>query len=1100
MPFGQPPAPVSFDSVCAAYLQGEPQLARRLAAETALDTLARARIQETAKILTERLLADAAEPSLVDAFLSEFTLGSEEGILLMRLAESLIRTPDTATARCLLRDKLLAGNWASHLSANSVWVKLGALGLAAAKRWAQLSGGVHAQNLGAKIGDRVMLPAVRSAISVLGRHYVLGTSIAQATGHANAKGAPGTTYSYDMLGEAALTEADARRYFSSYQNALQHLAKDRHTHMSLHDGPALSVKLSALYPRYEYAQRDRCVPVLTERLLQLCQIAKSANIGLTIDAEEAERLEISLLVIDSVLATGKLSDWDGFGLAVQAYQRRAGSVIDWVIDAAQRHQQRVTVRLVKGAYWDSEIKRAQVLGLRDYPVFTRKEHTDISYLACARKLLNAQAWIYPQFATHNAHTAAAIVHMAGDRRDLEFQRLHGMSDGLHRSLAADHGFATRTYAPVGRHQELLPYLVRRLLENGANASFVNQLQSDAASVAELIRDPIELATEQRFAPHPKLGHPCERGDHPRPVAGGEDLTQSCKTHLFERMRAPAQTLPDPTPKAVAHFMAASAKSAWPETSPQFRADILRQTANLLERDRHALMALCVHEAHKTWPDAEAELREAVDFLRYYADQATRPSIAARRSLGTVACISPWNFPLAIFLGQVSAALSVGNTVIAKPAEQTPLIARAAVERLFEAGLPKDALQLVIGNGQVGAELVAHPDICGVCFTGSTQTAKRIAQSLAKTGRGDIPLIAETGGINAMIVDSTALLEQAVQDVIDSAFRSAGQRCSACRLVCVQDDIADGFVDMLAGAMSTLRVGDSACLSTDLGPLIDQDARDRVAAHIADFEQRFATIGQAPCPSRGSRAFVAPIAIELNGVSDLTDEVFGPVLHLVRVKATDLDALVEEINGLGFGLTMGLHSRIDSRIERTKQFAKVGNLYINRNQIGAVVEEQPFGGEGLSGTGPKAGGPNYLKRLSQMSHSHRETSAVDEIELPAPTGERNTLRHVPRGRLLCLGGDDALALGQQVARVRETGNELVLLERRQIDDALNDPQLRGVVADGSQRTEIAERLANREGPLLPLLSLGDENYRYSLERLISIDTTAAGGNARLLAEI
>eukprot|EP00903_Cladosiphon_okamuranus_P002610 g2608.t1 len=917
--------------------QDEAPLARQLADQAQLDQDARKQIQATAKTLTQGLLLDAQRPSVVDAFLSEFTLGSEEGILLMRLAESLIRTPDAATARRLLRDKLLAGNWSPHFGAKSILVKLGTLGLLTAKLWARLSGGADAQNVFAQIGDRVMLPLVRRAISILGRHYVLGTSIARATQRARTSVDFGTTFSYDMLGEAAHTEADSERYFAAYQRALTHLAKDKDPSTGLHEAPALSVKLSALHPRYEYAQRDRCVPVLAERVLTLCRLAKSANIGLTIDAEEAERLEVSLLVIDAVLASGELSGWEGFGLAIQAYQRRASHVIDWVIAAAQRYQQRFTIRLVKGAYWDSEIKRAQALGLSDYPVFTRKEHTDISYLACARKLLEAQAWIYPQFATHNAHTAAAILHMAGDRRDLEFQRLHGMSDGLHRRLAEAYGFATRTYAPVGQHHELLPYLVRRLLENGANASFVNQLQSDAASVEQLIRDPIEIATAQRFAPHPKLGAPYQRPGSRRTVATGQDLTQSNIARAIEQLPAPALPQPRDTATSVDDAAAETGASDWPNLPPETRSRILRRAADALNRDRHTLMALCVHEAHKTWPDAEAELREAIDFLRYYADHAMRPSMANRQPLGTVACISPWNFPLAIFLGQVSAALSVGNTVIAKPAEQTPRIAIAAVARLYEAGVPEDALQLVIGDGRVGAQLVSHPVTQAVCFTGSTATAKRIARALAGSGRGTLPLIAETGGINAMIVDSTALLEQAVQDVIDSAFQSAGQRCSACRLVCVQEDIADAFITMLSGAMSTLRVAAPADLTTDLGPLIDTDAFERVAAHIDDVSQRFQTIGEAPAPADPNGNSIAPIAFELNSVSDLEEEVFGPVLHLVRFKAGGLDKLIGEINALGFGLTMGLHSRIDARIDRVRQLAKVGNLYINRNQIGAMVE-------------------------------------------------------------------------------------------------------------------------------------------------------------------
>lgn len=1098
MPFTEPAPTPDFRALTEAYLRDETDCVRALSQSTKLSPSTKDSIQEQAATLTLGLLEDAKHLSAVDAFLNAYTLSSEEGVLLMRLAESLVRTPDDATARLLLRDKISAGTWLPHLSAKHALVKLGTLGLAAAKGWTQLSGGTDANNFAARLGDKVMLGAVRQSIGLLGHHFVLGTSIEAATRRAKSLSDYDATYSYDMLGEAAMTDVDAERYFDAYMRALDHLAATSPASEDLHRSPALSVKLSALHPRYEYAQRDRCVPALTERLLTLCASAKAANIGLTVDAEEVDRLEVSLSVIEGVLACEHIRDWDGFGLAVQAYQKRAPAVIDWIQSAASRYRQKMTVRLVKGAYWDSEIKRAQELGLPDYPVFTRKAHTDISYLACAQKLLDADDWIYPQFATHNAHTAAAIMQMAGARRDLEFQRLHGMSDGLHRRLAVQHGFATRTYAPVGRHKELLPYLVRRLLENGANASFVNQLLDETASIEGLIEEPIAASERHDFSPHPALPSPCQRSGATRRVAAGEDLTQSDVAAALTHVPRPDLNTPLPTPPNLEFAVGASQQSAWPTQTPKHRADVLRRAADLLERDRTSLMSLCVHEAHKTWPDAESELREAVDFLRYYADQAELPDIVDQDPLGPVACISPWNFPLAIFLGQVSAALSVGNTVLAKPAEQTPRIAVAAVDRLYEAGVPTDALHLLTGDGAVGAALVAHPNVHGVCFTGSTQTAKKIAASLADTGRAEIPLIAETGGINAMLIDSTALLEQAVQDVIASAFQSAGQRCSACRLVCVQDDVADAFIKMLAGAMDTLRTDAPAELSTDLGPLIDDESHARIAAHISDFRQRFRVIGEAPAPARTHAAYLAPIAFELNTIEDLSEEVFGPVLHIVRFKANAIGQVVDRINSLGFGLTMGLHTRIDARVEAIQARAKVGNLYVNRNQIGAVVGEQPFGGEGLSGTGPKAGGPNYLKRLSTSTSEMHPPARPNSEDLPGPTGETNTLHFAPRGRLLCLGGDGDSELEAQIQRVRETGNLPVLLGDRDVPAALDDPALNGVVIDGAKRAEVAVALAHRPGAILPLLSIKDPTDRYLVERVVTIDTTAAGGNASLLA--
>ena len=1119
-----------FETLTAAYVTDETALAEQLARASALSPQDRATIHDQASSMAIELRESVRHPSVIDAFLQEYSLSSEEGVLLMRLAESLVRTPDSTTATRLLRDKLLAGRWSDHLAARHAVVKLGTAGLAFAKSWIMMTGGVTATHLLARLGDQVMLSAVRQAVGLLGRHFVLGTSIANATKRATRTGLNGSTFSYDMLGEAALTEADAARYFEDYKRALQYLANATPPGTPLHDAPALSVKLSALHPRYEYAQRQTCVPALVERLLDLCSLAKSANLGLTIDAEEADRLETSLLIFEQLLASPETSGWEGLGLAVQAYQRRALPVIDWIYQTAKSHDRKITVRLVKGAYWDSEIKRAQELGLESYPVFTRKEHTDISYLACARRLLDCGDRIYPQFATHNAHSAAAIVHMAGERRDLEFQRLHGMSDGLHHILAARFGFRVRTYAPVGRHKDLLPYLVRRLLENGANSSFVNQLLDDSVSDDDLIEDPVSVAQAHAFSPHPRIHAPRDHFEGRRLAASGLDLSQSDISVRFEAYPLPrglehagiingiasagparainspsdpehlVGTVRDSTEAEIKTALEASLNSAWAKQSAPGRAATLRRAADLLEQDKTQLMALCVAEAGKTWMDADAEVREAVDFLHYYANQAERPDISILTPLGPVACISPWNFPLAIFIGQVSAALAVGNTVLAKPAEQTPLIAVEAVRLLHAAGVPQDALHLILGDGTIGAALTASQDIKGVCFTGSTQTAKRIAKTLAETGRGAIPLIAETGGLNAMLVDSTALLEQAVKDVIDSAFQSAGQRCSACRIVCVQEDIADAFNAMLKGAVADLNLGDPAKLQSDLGPVIDVDAKSRIQTHIETMRQRFPVIAEGKCESLSGSNFINPIAFELRNISDLKEEIFGPVLHVVRFKAKHFDRMVDKINALGFGLTMGLHTRIDCRIERVASRARVGNLYVNRNQIGAVVGVQPFGGQGLSGTGPKAGGPNYLARLCQRPAPDAVALQGGETQLPGPTGERNRLTYHPRGHLLCLGGDTPEVLQRQIERVEATGNVAITLETFSVDDLVLPDAIDGVVAEGALVLPVARLLADRDGAILPLLASDDPDTRFWVEKVVTVNTTAAGGNASLLATV
>lgn len=1115
-----------FEALAQHYLVGEDTLVSKLAENTRLSARDREQITASAEQFVVNIRQDG-HLSMIDAFLQEYGLSTSEGVILMRLAESLIRTPDFDTAAVLIRDKLDDGDWGAHAGQAGFLVNTGTSGLRLTRGWIEATGGPDAASLFARLGDQVIHKAIGQAMGILGQHFVLGGTIQAAVKRARKEVDYAATYSYDMLGEAALTEDDAQRYFEAYYDALTHLAKTNRAD-DLHDAPGLSVKLSALHPRYEYANRQTCVPALVDRLIELGTLAKSAGLGLTIDAEETDRLEISLLIFEELLKAPELAGWDGLGLAVQAYQRRALPVINWIYEALFRHDRKITLRLVKGAYWDSEIKRAQEMGLESYPVFTRKENTDVSYLACARRLLDLNDRIFPQFATHNAQTAAAILHMAKPQHQFEFQRLHGMSDALHAQLVMDRAMRSRTYAPVGKHRDLLPYLVRRLLENGANSSFVNQLLDETFKPAHLAEDPIEKALGNETMAHPLIKAPCDQFSGERLAAKGVDLTQSHIAAEIESLQteqveatglsngAPSTgeplTITSPTEpdRSVGQItlstthdldtaIKASTSSTWADMTAKARANVLRHAAERLEEHMHYFMGLCVNEAGKTWDDGEAEVREAVDFLRYYADRAEEAG-SDLKPLGTVACISPWNFPLAIFLGQVSAALAVGNTVIAKPAEQTPLIAYKAVRLLHACGVPENALHLVLGDGAIGASLTANDAVKAVCFTGSTETAKTIALTLANTGRADIPFIAETGGINAMIVDSTALLEQAVQDVVDSAFRSAGQRCSACRLVLVQSDIADSFITMLKGAMATLSANDPAYLATDLGPVIDGDAKAKIDAHIKAFSDAHTLLGQGPEAPLEHGYFVRPTAFELPDIASLSEEIFGPVLHVVRYKSGTLNQMLDQINALGFGLTMGLHTRIDSRIDQVARKAKVGNLYVNRNQIGAIVGVQPFGGQGLSGTGPKAGGPNYLKRLALPARIDGDVHVPETVQLPGPTGEDNTLAYHPRGRLLCLGGDTPDILHQQIERARATGNTPIYEDGASAADLMDmiDGDIDGVIADGAVRAHAADRLNRREGAILPLLSGFDPAERYLVERVVSIDTTAAGGNASLLA--
>ena len=915
----------------------------------------------------------------MESLLQEYPISSAEGLALMRLAEALLRVPDAETAIALTADQLGKADFdAASGGPHKMLANLSASAISLSKKF--LPENDSERGLLKRLGAQTVVAATVRAIQLLGRQFVLGRSIKEAMGEAASarKALKGLRFSYDMLGEGARTEADAERYLASYLNAIHAIANGRSAE-SPEAADGISIKLSALFSRYEDAQRERVFAELLPRVWQLIEPAAQANINLTIDAEESDRLELSLDVLDALAARIAVAfpQWRGFGLAVQAYQTRALEVIDEVARIARSHGLRFMVRLVKGAYWDGEIKRAQELGLSGYPVFTHKHHTDISYLACARALVANQDVIYPQFATHNAGTIAAIIGMAQKAgAKYEMQRLHGMGEGVYREVMRDGNIPVRVYAPVGEHRDLLAYLVRRLLENGANSSFVHQLSDETVNVEALLASPLVPASKVGIAaPVALYGFDGRTG---RANSTGVDL--ACLAERAPLDQALAATVVPPVPEATPAEVDAAMKrlhtgfSAWNATPLAQRAAVLRRAADALEARLPEFCGLLVKEAHKTLGDCVAEVREAVDFCRYYADQAEERLKTQRlpgptgesnelhlHGRGVFVCISPWNFPLAIFAGQVAAALVAGNAVAAKPAEQTPAIALRFVELLHAAGVPNDALALLHGPGEtVGAALVADARTAGVCFTGSTAVAKIINRTLAAREGAMVPLIAETGGINAMIVDSTALPEQVVDAVVQSAFRSAGQRCSALRLLCVHEGIADGVIEMMRGALQALNVGDPALLATDVGPVIDAEAFDGISAHVARLRREAKAIGEAPVASIFPR-LIAPIAFELNAIADVKQEIFGPVLHVVRWGG-DVDQVVAQINALGYGLTLGIQTRIDSRALRLAAAARIGNVYVNRNMIGAVVGVQPFGGEGLSGTGPKAGGPHYLYRF------------------------------------------------------------------------------------------------------------------------------------------
>ncbi len=1190
------------------YLADERQVIRELIARAGLDAGDREAISARAARLVETVRA-SSDPTMMESFLGEYGLSTKEGVALMCLAEALLRVPDEETIDDLIEDKISVGKWSAHLGhSNSTLVN--------ASTWAlMITGSIVTPSeeeglvstlwgMVRRLGEPVIRKAVGEAMKELGRQFVLGRTIEEAVKRASNMEERGYCYSYDMLGEAARTEADARRYHLSYSDAITALAPACKSE-DIRANPGISVKLSALHARYEYAQRDRVLTELASRARSLALLAKSANMGLNIDAEEADRLDLSLDVIETVLSDPALAGWDGFGVVVQAFGPRAAPVLDWLYDLARRLDRRIMVRLVKGAYWDTEIKRAQVLGLDGYPVFTRKANTDVSYIACARKLLSMTDRIYPQFATHNAHSVAAILHLGKDRTAFEFQRLHGMGEALHDSVLKDEGTRCRIYAPVGAHQDLLAYLVRRLLENGANSSFVNQIVDESISPDEIARDPISIVEGFGEAvANPNIPHPSRIFGDDRLNAKGWDVTdpltvgeidagrERFRNHVWSagpmidgaveggasrEVRNPANpadmvgSVQDAAPADVEKAIEAARAGAehWSGVPASERGQIVARIGDLYEEHAEELFALAAREAGKIMLDCVGEVREAVDFTRYYANEAVRhePTGAAR---GVITCISPWNFPLAIFTGQIAAALAAGNAVLAKPAEQTSLIAARAVELMHEAGVPKNVIQLLPGSGKVvGAALVSSPDIAGVCFTGSTATAQSINRAMADNMSPDAPLIAETGGLNAMIVDSTALPEQAVRDIVASAFQSAGQRCSALRVLYVQKDVEAKVLGMLYGAMKELRIGDPWALSTDIGPVIDEASRRKIQDHCDAYAAKDRLLLQLPTSGEGR--FVGPAVLKVDGIEDLDEEIFGPVLHVATFEADQIDEIVDRINAKGYGLTFGLHTRVDDRVDQIVDRIAVGNIYVNRNQIGAVVGSQPFGGEGLSGTGPKAGGPHYvgrfrasspkaaagsatgpdvaasavqaaidaldteswsdqedrsehlagvLERLGRASHLN---GVEDEpvTELPGPTGELNRLSIHPRGTVLCLGpGADAVRAQAIQALAAGNGVICVLQENdRTLEDLVREglpvALLRGGLApevlselkgfdavccsgDGQDARAIRKALAAREGMLVPMITEWHRGERYVLERHLCVDTTAAGGNATLLA--
>ena len=1152
-------------AIRADHLADESDLLSRLAADFAPAPELRRRISARAEALVTTIRADG-RPGTMEAFLAEYGLSTDEGIALMCLAEALLRVPDAETVDDLIEDKIAPSSWGRHLGKSasslvnaSTWALLltgRVLDDGASKGMAQVLHGVVK-----RLGEPVIRAAVKAAMKELGNQFVLGETIGQALRRGRDTEREGFTYSYDMLGEAALTAADTRYFFDAYANAIRALGEHAAS-SDIRDNPGISIKLSALHPRYEFGQRARVMTELVERIAALTLLAKTVNIGLNIDAEEADRLDLSLDVVEAVLRDPRLAGWAGFGVVVQAYGKRAPKVLDWLHALARELDRKIMVRLVKGAYWDSEIKRSQVQGLSGFPVFTRKAATDVSYICCAQKLLGMTDHIYPQFATHNAHTVATILELAPDKSAFEFQRLHGMGEALHRQVMERHGTRCRIYAPVGTHRDLLAYLVRRLLENGANSSFVNQIVDQTVPANVVAADPFATFDAERNKPAPHIKLPIDLFAPERPNSRGWDLHDVDDVAVTEAARGPflnkqwtaapllAAASTGEVPKPCINpadpedqvgivietslddvEAALSAAGDWGACRGQVRAAILNKAADLYEENFGEFFAVLTREAGKTMPDAIAELREAVDFLRYYA--ARIDALGDQGSRGLIACISPWNFPLAIFTGQIAAALAAGNGVLAKPADPTPIVASLAIKFMHQAGVPREVLQFLPGSGStVGAAIVSDSCIAGVCFTGSTGTAQHINRAMAETVAPDAPLIAETGGLNAMIVDSTALPQQAIKDILESAFRSAGQRCSALRIVYLQEDIASAFLDMLYGAIDELVVGNPWALSTDIGPIINDGARTAIVNYIEAASAEGRLLKRLGVPPTGT--FVGPTVIKVDGIQDMDREIFGPVLHVATYKAHEIGRVVSDVNDSGYGLTFGLHTRIDDRVEALTTSLDVGNIYVNRNQIGAIVGSQPFGGEGLSGTGPKAGGPHYVRRFARpaplpaIAPAREEPLAIETVQsaldamppvprtciasasLPGPTGESNRLSLYPRGVVLCLGPRSVDAAAQ-AATARNNGclpftihpganNESSLSGYLNREDLARLSGFDAVVlwSDEADLRAARKALAERSGPLIPLIADRDMADRCVIERHVCIDTTASGGNASLMA--
>jgi RHH-type transcriptional regulator, proline utilization regulon repressor / proline dehydrogenase / delta 1-pyrroline-5-carboxylate dehydrogenase len=1245
------------------YRANENEVLANLLPVAEIDVNAKSRAWEFARQLVVNIRKDQVGKGGVDALLNEFSLSTDEGVVLMCLAEALLRVPDKLTADSLIRDKLANGDWSSHLgNSDSLFVNASSWGLLLTGKMVNYSDekkqfGLLKKTIG-RLGEPVIRKAVRYAMKIMGTQFVMGHNIDGAIERAIETEAKGYTYSYDMLGEGARTMKDADRYFDSYMTAIDAIgvaAKGKGPQKS----PGISIKLSAIHPRYEFSHRDRVIEELIPRLKKLALAAKAYDIGFTVDAEEADRLDISLDIIEAVFLDKDLDGWNGFGIAVQAYQKRGLHVIEWVRQLTQQAGRQMMVRLVKGAYWDSEVKETQVEGFNDFPVFSRKPSTDVSYQACAKKLLEYRDTIYPQFATHNAYTVATIIEMAEQLQGFEFQRLHGMGESLYDQVVRGKSIPCRVYAPVGEHSDLLAYLVRRLLENGANSSFVNNIVDDNIPVESLLADPVEVVQSWLDKYNPEIPQSIDLYANEEGVgranSKGIDLTDvDAVTEMRTNVEAwfeeasktvvPEGALPVTNPannnEVIGHIThvtedqmreivgrADDAFASWSSKPVEERADILMKTADILEEHRDELIALCTKEAGKTIPDGVAEVREAVDFCRYYAQRAKElmatDEVASR---GVVLCISPWNFPLAIFLGQVSAAIVTGNTVVAKPAEQTSLIALRTIELMEQVGLPKGVVEPVIARGsKVGQTVVPDERVQAVMFTGSTETGTWIAQKLAERKGDPVPLIAETGGQNCMVVDSTALPEQVVDDVVSSGFQSAGQRCSALRVLFVQEEVADKVITMIKGAMQELHIGDPSMLSTDVGPVIDKKALAALNEHV-DYLKSRATLHYAcAAPELDSSIgadehnFFVPRLYEINDLSVLEKEVFGPCVHVIRYKADQLENVIDQINGTGFGLTMGIHTRIEEKSQYLAARSRAGNVYVNRNMIGAVVGVQPFGGRGLSGTGPKAGGPMYLTRLvkqkaeavdvamtaeqqanfeqvielakpnaptikgtlnsakqnelnwqfkplndklsilrqllaqlasnkvvlaqesdlpaaiakarSQLLFIEKELKAPKT--LPGPTGESNILYVESRGNLVCLRCADtpfsfwlvsvisALASGNTVTVSVAPEFEAEAKAMRQLLSAAGLPEgvftvtttgdlptvlthdnFAGAVVDNTTpfKYYVGETIAARSGAILPLITAHNDHelfHRMVTEKTVTIDTTAAGGNASLM---